>query len=540
MKGVVSCPQPEAAEAGRRTYINGGNAVDAAIATAFSQFAADPQMCGVGGVGVLQVYHGPTREHVCIEFLPRAPLKATADMFAVLVKRPLRFDQWELEGRVNEVGYRAATCPGTVLGLWEAHRRYGSLPWKELIQPAIGLLEDGFTVPGELARLWRRSPMQEGASSMDEILSATPAARKIYHKSNGEPFDTGDLFRNPDYAHTLRAIAEEGPDVLYKGWMATKISEEFAKNGGLLSEVDFREYRLDITSPVSVDYRGYSVAGARPPSGGVQVAEILLILEGFDLAQMEFGTAEYFHTMALAQKASFVDRRKYLGDPLFQDVPTEDIFLSRSHAAQWREKILRGDEFHVPMAEVAEPAHTTTVSAIDETGTAVALTHTLSTPASGVVVDGLGFMFNNAMHGFNPYPGHPNSIAPGKARISAMSPTIVFKDGYPSIVLGAPGATKIITGVTQAIVNVLDFGMSPVEAVSAPRIHCEDEQVDLEPRVYFAVKDELEARGHKLVKSAFSYDPFFAVVQMATMDAATGRLDGAADPRGRAGLAVVR
>ena len=539
MKGVVSCPQPEAAEAGRQTYLKGGNAVDAAIATAFSQFAADPQMCGVGGVGGLQVYHGPTNEHVCIEFLPRAPLKATPDMFTDLVKRPLRFDQWELEGRANEIGYRSATCPGTVLGLWEAHRRYGSLPWKDLVQPAIGLLEDGMIVPGELARLWRRPPTQEGASSMDDVLSATPAARKIYHKSNGENYDTGDLFRNPDYAETLRAIADEGPDVLYRGWMARKISEEFARNGGLLGEEDFRKYKVAITEPVSVDYRGYSVAGVPAPSGGVQIAEILLILEGFDLAKMGFGTAEYFHTMALAQKASFVDRRKYLGDPLFQDVPTEEIFLSRRHAAQWREMILRGEAFQVPRAEVAEPAHTTTVSAIDETGTAVALTHTLSTPASGVVVDGLGFMFNNAMHGFNPYPGHPNSIAAGKARISAMSPTIVLKDGRPLMAVGAPGATKIITGVLQGIVNVVDFGMSPVESVSAPRIHCEEEQVDLEPRAYFAVRDELEARGHMVVKGALSYDPFFAMVHMATRDPATGRLSGAADPRGRAGLAIV-
>ena len=180
MRGVVACPQPEAADVGRRTLLGGGNSVDAAIATAFAQFAVDPQMCGIGGFGVMQVYHGPSGDHVCLEFLGRAPLKATPDMFVEVVKRRLRFDQWEMEGRVNEVGHLSVACPGTVLGLWEAHRRYASLPWWELAQPAVRLLEEGFPVPGELAELWRRPPTQPGTSSMLEVLCTTEASRKIY------------------------------------------------------------------------------------------------------------------------------------------------------------------------------------------------------------------------------------------------------------------------------------------------------------------------------------------------------------------------
>ena len=538
MRGVVACPQPEAAEVGRRTLLGGGNAMDAAIATAFAQFAVDPQMCGVGGFGVMQVYHAPSSEHVCLEFLGRAPLKATPDLFVGKVKRPLRFDQWEMEGRVNEVGYLSVACPGTILGLWEGHRRYGSLPWEQLAQPAIGLLEEGFIVPGELAELWRRPPTQPGNSSMLEVLSTTPASRKIYVDTGGRTRSQGEVLHNPDYARTLREIAEKGPDVLYTGWMAKRIAEEFAGNGGLLSEEDLAKYRVGVGEAVKVDYRGHMVAGVPPPSSGVQVAQILRILEGFELPAMGFGTAEFFHIMALAQKASFADRNRHLGDPAFQDVPVDEVFLSPQRAAEWVQRINAWEAFEVASGAM-ESRHTTTVSAIDGEGTAVALTHTLATPASGVVVDGLGFMFNNAMHMFDPYPGRPFSIAPGKARISAMTPTLVFRDGRPWAAVGAPGATKIPTGVLQTIVNMIDFGMTPVEAVAAPRVHCEGGQVDVEARVYFAVKDELEARGHVVAKSGYSYDPFFALAHVAALDLDTGRLGGAADPRGRGGLAIV-
>jgi gamma-glutamyltranspeptidase/glutathione hydrolase len=270
----------------------------------------------------------------------------------------------------------------------------------------------------------------------------------------------------------------------------------------------------------------------------MQVMEILNILEGFDLAKLGFGTADYIHILALAQKASFVDRELYLGDPEFQPVPVGKL-LSKEHAKTWQQKIVANEPFHVPLATYAEAHDTTTVSAVDEEGTAIAITHTLSTPASGVVVEGLGFMFNNAMQGFCPYPGYPNSIAPGKSRTTGISPTFVWRDGLPWIVVSAPGATKILTGVLQVIVNLTDHKMTPVEAVSAPRIHCEGEILDVEARIYYTVKEELERRGHKLRKSLLSYDHFFALVHIAMRDPATGTLTGAADSRGRGGLAIV-
>lgn len=536
MKGVVAAPQVEAAEVARSIFLDGGNAVDAAVAVAFAQGVVDPQMTSLGGWGMALIYHPPSGQHLALDFCGRAPLKATPDMWASQVKRRLRFDLWELEGHINEVGYLAVTVPGNVAGYWELHRRFGKLPWKAVVEPAIALAEEGFAIPGELANLWRRPPAQEGVLSMREILTATPASARLFTK-DGHLYEAGEWFRNPDYANTLREVAQHGPQVFYEGWLAQKIVDDFTRNGGLLTLEDFKTYQVKVKPPVESTYRGVRISGTPPPSSSVQVMEILNILEGFDPRDLPFGSPNYAWVMALAQKASFVDRVLYLGDPDFQPVPI-DLFLSKSHAAQWREKVLRNVPFDVPSMPTPEPAHTTTVSAVDEEGTAVAITHTLSTPASGVVVEGLGFMFNNAMMAFHPFPGHPNSIAPGKARITGMAPMFLWKDKVPWAVISAPGGTRILTAVLQTIVNLVDYRMTPVEAVSAPRLHCEGPQVDIEARLYFAVKDSLARRGLTPVKSAFSYDPLFALVHVA-MREADGRLTGAADPRGRGGLVVV-
>jgi gamma-glutamyltranspeptidase/glutathione hydrolase len=532
MKGALAAPQVEAVEAGRQMFKLGGNAIDAAIATAFAQGVVDPQMTSIGGMGTLQVFSARKGEHIVIEFLGRAPLKATPDMFVGKVKRRLRFGLWELEGHINQVGYLSVTTPGNLLGYYEAWKRYGTLPWKTLIEPAIRLAEEGFEIPGELYRTWMQPPPQPGMTSWWETLLATPAAARVFTKG-GKPYEPGDRFANPDYARTLRRIAEEGPEVFYTGDIARRIGEDFARHGGLLSEEDLRQYRVRIKEPLKTDYRGYTVCAVPPAAGGTQVLIALNILEGFDLAGMGFGTPEYFHTMAQAQRASFADRARYLGDPDYQEVPIP-MLLSREHAREWQERIRRGETIEVPELE-APSSHTTTISAMDEEGNAIAITHTLGTIASGVVTEGLGFMYNNVMHGFDPFPGGPNSIAPGKARLTAMSPTIVLKDGRPYAVSGAPGITKIITGVLQSIVNLIDFKMTPVEAVSAPRIHSEGDWVDIEARAYYAVGEELEKRGHKVVKSIFSYDPFFALVHLTVRDPVTGELRAAADPRGRGG-----
>jgi len=538
VRGVVVCPQPEAVEAGRRMLELGGNAIDAAIATSFAQGIADPIMTSIGGNGTMQVFHAESGEHRVVDFYGKAPLAARPDMWEQLVVRRLRADMWELQGRVNQVGHLAVTVPGTALALYEASRRWGRLPWRELLQPAIELAEAGFIVGRELAETMALD-MGEGMSTMVEITVATAAAKRVF-TNDGQPLQIGQRFQMPDYANTLRVLAAQGPDSIYAGGeIGTAIVDDFKRNGGLITEEDLRAYRLVEYEPLRGTYRGHEVCGNRPPGSGMQVIETLNILEGFDMAGIGFGTPEYGYVMSMAQRAGFVDRERYLGDPAFIDVPTE-MLLSKEHAAGWRERIQRGELFDVEGLAPSDSKQTTTVSAMDGAGNAVAITHTLGSPCSGVVVDGLGFFFNNSMHIFYPYPGHPNSIAPGKSRTTGMSPTIVLRDGQPVFVTSAPGAVKILTGNLNAIVNHIDYGMTPTEAVSAPRIHSEGTWVDMEPRLAFYLTPYLEQRGVKVVQTPKSYDSILALVHAVARDPRTGAIRGGADPRARGGWAEVR
>ncbi len=537
-KGVVVCPAVEAVEVGRRILEDGGNAIDAAVATAMAQGVAEPLVSSIGGNGSLQVIHAASGQHLVIDFYGRAPLAATPEMWAAKVVRRLPADQWQLEGFVNHMGYLSVTVPGTLMALHEVASRFGSLPWAELAAPAVELAERGFPVPGEQEEQWLRGGTP-GSPSTQDVLKATPASAKIFTRG-GAPILAGELFTMKDYAQTLRVVAREGPDALYVGELGRLIAEDFARNGGLVTEEDFRRYRLRIGPPVKTSYRGYTICGNPPPGSGAQISETLNILEGYDLRGMGFGTPEYWHLMAQAQRAGFSDRAAYLADPDYVDVPVETL-VSKEHAREWRDVVDQGGQIEVSGLDLAEGRDTTHVSAMDEQGNAIAITHTLGSPCSGVVVDGLGFLFNNSMQAFHPYPGHPNSIAPGKARTTGMSPTIVLADrAQPFIVLGAPGAVRIPTANLQTMVNVIDHGMSIVEAVSAPRIHSEGSWVDVEARLYHAVRDDLESRGHTPVKSRLSYDPFFALVHAVQRDPVSGRVTGAADPRGRGGCAEVR
>ena len=538
MAGVLVCPQPEAVNAGKIMLDQGGNAIDAAIATAFAQGVADPIMTSVGGNGTMQVYHAESGQHIVIDFYGKAPLSATPDMWTDKVIGRLRADFWELEGHINQVGYLAVTTPGTVLALHEVSQRYGKLPWNELLQPAIELAAKGFIVPAELSETMSR-PDKDGLSGVATIMQAVPAAKKVF-TTNGTSLQTGDLFQMKDYSETLKIIAKQGPDAIYKGGeIGQTIIDDFKKNGGLLTEKDFESYQLSIYDPVRGNYRGYEICGNGPPGSGMQIIETLNILEDLNLQNVPFGSPEYSYMMAMAQRAGFVDRDKYLGDPDFQDVPVEQL-ISKEHANSWAERIRNEEIFDVQGTAIPESKETTTVSAMDSDGNAIAITHTLGSPCSGVVVEGLGFIFNNSMHVFQPYTGHPNSLAPGKSRTTGMSPTIVLQDNKPVFVTSAPGAVKILTGNLNAIVNFIDYGMTSTEAVSAPRIHSEGVWVDVETRLYYQVHDYLEEKGLQTLKSEKSYDPFFSLVHAVSRDPETNVLSGGADPRGRGGWIEVQ
>jgi gamma-glutamyltranspeptidase/glutathione hydrolase len=534
VKGIIAAPQPEAAVVGRWAFSEGGNAIDAAIATAFAQGVVEPMMNGIGGNGTLHVFNARTGEDICIDFYGRAPLSSTGEMFVPDIIRPLRVaGQWELNGHINQVGYKAITTPGTILGLWELHQRFGTMPWAKTIQPAIRLARDGFVVPGELYNYWTREA-PDGQSTALEILNATPAMAAIYTK-NGQPYLPGEVLRNPDYAESLEHIARLGPAWLFEGEIPRIIAADFASNGGLLTQEDFRQYKARVTNPVQASHHGFTVSSNPAPGAGPQVLEILNILEGWDMEGIGFGTSEYVRRMALAQRASFADRAKYLADPEFADVPTQ-LLISKDRASYWRERIEAGETFDTTRDTPPEPPTTTTVSAIDAQGNAINITHTLGSPGSGVIVPGLGFQFNNSMFGFDCRPGNVNSIAPGKSRTTGMSPTIIFTDGQAIMALGAPGATKILTANAQVVHNYLVYDMSPEEAVNAPRLHAESQFIDIEPRIYYNVQEEMSKRGFKLLKSTLSYDPYFANVHAVERQPSTGKLRGAADPRARGGV----
>jgi len=535
MKGVIVCPQVEAVEVGRKIFEEGGNAIDAAVATAFAQGIVEPHYTSIGGNGTLQVFHAESGQHLIIDFYGRAPLKSTQDMWSKKVIKKLPADMWELEGNINQVGYLSVTVPGTLKALYEVATRFGTMPWKDLIKPSIDLAKKGFIIPAELHQSWKHDGSL-GYSDTEDILKFNSISSQIF-APYGNILKTGERLIMQDYAAVLDSISVEGPDLMYKGELGKIIAKDFLDHGGLITEKDFHEYRLRINSPLTSSYRGYTICANLAPGSGPQIIETLNILEGYDLNKIGFGTPEYCHIMSQAQKAGFVDRAKYLADPDFESVPIDKI-ISKNHAKNWKKIIDNNEDIFVPGLDIAEGSDTTTVSSMDEKGNAIAITHTLGSPCSGVVVDGLGFLFNNSMHVFNPYPGYPNSIAPGKARTTGMSPTIVLKDGYPFLITSAPGAVKILTANLQTIVNIIDHNMSVVEAVSAPRIHSEGKWVDVEARLYYRILEYMESIGHKLVKSDLSYDPFFALVHAITND--HNIIKGAADPRGRGGYVEVK
>jgi gamma-glutamyltranspeptidase/glutathione hydrolase len=531
--GVVVAPQPLAVEEGVKTLKQGGNAFDAAVATAFMQTVVDPQMCGIAGFGVANCYVRSTGEHKIINFYDRAPRSARADMFTPIENDRVLGDYFPVENEANQIGYLSVGTPGTLAGLYEVHRRYGRLPWRDVVAPAIDHADKGIVLHPDVTSYWR-GPASEGNVDNRTKLNATPACAAIYTK-NGEMYDAGDLLINKDYARSLRRIAAEGPDVVYRGEFAALIDADFRTNGGLLTAEDLADYRVRITAPEFSDYRGYRIASTPPPGGGVIILKILNILEGFDLASLPQTSSEHMHLVASAMRIAFADRADYWGDPEFLDIPVKEL-LSKEHAAERRTLISSDAPRTNAVATGAGSSDTTHLSVVDREGNAVGITHTLGI-SSGVVVPGLGFMFNNAMHKFDPRPGRPNSIAPGKSRSSALAPTIVFEGDRPFLVSGSPGAFGIITGGVQTILNVIDRGDSALEAVSRPRLHCEGPTVRIEARFPTWVDTELEARGHKVQRSLASYDTVSGRVHAAQINWTTGRADGGADPR-KGGMAL--
>jgi gamma-glutamyltranspeptidase/glutathione hydrolase len=504
----------------------GGNAVDAAVTCAFAQGVMDPQMCGIGGCGVMLV-HSPKRGDALLEFYATAGSRAREDQWEKLFIREAadRYG-YVLEGWVNDVGYQSVGVPGTVAGLSEALTRFGTISWDQAIAPAVPLARDGIPVSGYMHGYWTTDYGPDTVPNAQRI-QVTPAAKAIYTR-DGKLFAIGDRFVQADYARTLERLARDGPDTFYRGEIADAIAADFEANGGLFTKDDLADYRVNVTEPLRGSYRDLAVSVAGPPAGGLTLLQMLNFLEGYDLGAQGWPSTESARLLVEAMAWAFADRERHIADPRFVDIPMGAL-ADKQYAAKAREAVAAG-------AKVHDRSDTTHVCVVDDEGNAVSLTHTLGS-SSGVVTPGLGFGFNDYMNCFDPRPGSPNSVRPGKTRVTMMTPTMVFDKDRLRVCVGAPGGTKIVTGILQVLVNLIDHRMSPVEAVSAPRIDFQGDIVQVEGRIPIAVSRGLEELGYRVNRRTLNYDSYFAKPQVVAGDG-DGRLHGASDPRKDGGTAL--
>ena len=516
---IIVCPQPAAAEIGLEVMRRGGNAVDAAVTGAFVQGVIDPQMCGIGGCGVMLV-HNAQGGDALLEFYGTAGSRAREDQWeSIFLREAADRYGYVLKGWVNDVGYQSVCVPGTVAGLHEALTRFGSISWAEAIEPAIPLARDGFPVSGYVHGFWTTDYGPDVVPSAQRI-QTTPEAKRLY-THDGALYAVGETMVQADLARTLERLAAEGPDVFYRGDIAAAIAADFEANGGFITREDLSSYRVNVTEPIRGTYRGMHVVAAGPPAGGLTLLQMLNFLEGFDVGAHGWPSTEAARLLVEAMAWAVADRELHVADPRFVDIPVGAL-ADKKYAATARQV-------------VADRADTTHVCVVDDGGNAVSLTHTLGS-SSGVVTPGLGFGYNDYMNCFDPRPGRPNSVRPGKTRVTMMTPTMVFDGRKLRVCVGAPGGTKIVTGVLQTLVNVLDHEMSAVEAVSAPRVDYQGDVVQAEGRIPRAVVDGLERHGYRVNRRTLNYDSYFSKPQVIVADR-DGYLSGASDPRKDGGAA---
>lgn len=530
---MVCAPQPYAVDAGTAVLAQGGNAVDAALAAGLLQGVVDPHMCGLGGYMLLTQYRP---EHGSPEFLDAPALagaRTSPDMWEDHYIRPNPMG-WGffLKDYVNDAGYTSICTPGSVKGFQRMHEQWGTLPWADLFPPAVAMAEEGHTLMQRTAGVWQRRPEHPEEVTPLECVKRNVEASRLYLR-DGEPFRAGEWVRNPDYGASLRHLARHGADDFYCGDMADRMSRDIAEQGGYVTREDLAQYALPPAEGVHGTFGDYEIASARAPHGGPTLIAILNIMETFrDEPGLDPDSPRYIYLLGMAMKAAFADRNPHMGDPLRTDPPLAWM-MSKERAAHWHDVIAKGDPIRVAFSPPGSQ-DTTHVTVVDRWGNCVALTHSLGS-ASGVITAGMGFMYNNSMINYHPLPGHPNSIAPGKARTTGMAPAVVTRNGRPVLTLGAPGSTRIITSVAQVILNRILFDMDVSSAVDAPRIDCQGDEIQVQARVPQTVCDEI-AKRHPVKRLPFSRGGLAFVHAVAT-DFNSGEVTGAADP-GTDGMAV--
>jgi gamma-glutamyltranspeptidase / glutathione hydrolase len=528
-QGMVVAQEKIAARIGAEIMRQGGNAVDAAVATGFAMAVTYPRAGNIGGGGFMVIHLADRNEDVAIDYREVAPLATTRDIFLGADGKP---DATKSLESALGIG-----VPGTVAGLALAREKYGSgqFTLAQLIKPAIDLARDGFAIADDMA-----DTLPEAYAKR---LARWPASAKIFSRPDGTSLRDGDRLVQPDLAATLSAIAEQGPRGFYEGPVAEKLVKAIGETGGIMTLEDLRSYQPVIRAPVRGNYHGYDIVSMPlPSSGGTVLLESLNILEGYPLSEMKQGSPASLHLLIEAMKRAYADRARYLGDPAFVNAPT-NILLSKDYAAKLRAGI--NIDRATPAAEVTsalpprEGSNTTHYSVVDSRGNAVSNTYTLNFPYGvGLVAEGTGVLLNNEMDDFTAAPGasnafglvgfEPNLPGPGKRPLSSMSPTIVLKDGKPVLLTGSPGGSRIISAVLQVIVDVLDYQMDIAAAVAAPRLH--NQWLPDVVRVEHGFADDtlaaLKAKGHQIV------EPLGQTSANSILVTANGLL-GAPDPRTR-------
>ena len=525
-RAMISAPQPEAVEAGADVLRAGGNAVDAAIACALVQGVVDPLMCGIGGFGMLHVFNPETGKGQVFEGFGGCPLESHPEMWKdVALGDTSDGFGFVTKGFVNEAGAASVTAPGLLRMLGQAHDQMGSLPWQDLVESSINVASSGWIVRPHVYAVFTQDERKYGRMNYGEKLALTQDGRRIYLESDGSYKKPGSWIVNPDLAQTMRVIALEGAQSMYTGSLAQRVVDDVRGQGGILSARDLSEFVVPCTEPLSIYYRDWRIDMPGPPAGGLLVAQILKIAESFELTDMAHNSAPYIRILTEAMKVALRDKEAYIGDPWFSDNPVERL-LSDAYIFELVEEIRNGKKFDLPRVRLAESRHTTHVSVVDEQGMVVSMTHTLGNP-SGFIVKDSGFMLNGAMSLFDPIPGRPNSILPGKRRYSSMTPAIVYDGDVPVCSLGAPGASWIGPAVAQVLINLLDWGMDIQSAISAPRVAATSNAIDISNRIPTRVQRELESMGYEVRRSHLSYA--FAGVHGVSMFG--GSIKGGADPQ---------
>ncbi len=526
-QNMVASVHPLATQAGLRAFERGGNAVDAAVATALMLSVVDGFNSGLGG-GCFILVRTPDGTIVAIDGREMAPSAAHRDMY-------LRDGQ--PVAKLSQTGSLAIGVPGALAAYYQSVSEMGNLKFADLISLAADRAEDGFEVT---------AAYEKKLNSVAEKLAKFPGSAAVLLTNDGSVFRKGQTIVQQDLANSYRKIAERGPSWFYNGPFATRVEQWMQANGGILTSRDFANYVTVRRTPIRTSYRGYEIVGFPPPSsGGVHVAQILNMLESFDLRQLnEENPAKMKHVVAEAMKIAFADRAYWLGDPDYIDVPRG--LVDKSYAASLAKQIkvdqtVLVESYGTPPNSASDffERHTTHIAAADKEGYWVAITSTINTTfGSKVIVPGLGVVMNNQMDDFSIAPGVPNAfgliggennaVAGGKRPLSSMSPTIVLKDGHPVMTVGAAGGPKIITEVVWAIINHLDLGMPVDEAIAAPRIHHQwsPDRLLVESTLDDQIAEQLETLGHEIVRSTN-----VGITQAISFDPKTKLFAGAHDPR---------